>query len=186
MIFVSYSTVDQQLAEAVCASLESTGVRCSDGASRHLPGANWGASIVDALEACNVMALVFSDQVNNSPHISREVEYAMRRGARLRMIRVDSAMPASGFRLLSSEFAHAMNAERALEDRLKQLCETVSGLMNGDGVESPASPMRSGSNPATVLARRCRGFSKPARQSSCSSPSSSHPGGSRSDSARDG
>jgi hypothetical protein len=144
MVFVSYSTVDQKAAEAVCASLEAAGMPCWIAPRNILVGENWASSIVDALESCEVMVLVFSGQVNSSPYIDREVNYVQRRGAQLAIFRVDEAEPGRPFRLFESEFAQALPSDRAFEDRLSQLRQTVQKLLSGAAPDSTRLASRPG------------------------------------------
>jgi hypothetical protein len=48
-VFISHSTEDKAVADAVCAILEKNGVRCWIAARDILPGADWSASIVDGI-----------------------------------------------------------------------------------------------------------------------------------------
>ena len=50
-VFISYSSKDKLIADAACAILESKGIRCWIAPRDILPGADWGESIVDALES---------------------------------------------------------------------------------------------------------------------------------------
>jgi hypothetical protein len=48
-VFISHSTEDKAVADAVCAILEKNGVRCWIAPRDILPGADWSASIVDGI-----------------------------------------------------------------------------------------------------------------------------------------
>ena len=48
-VFISYSSKDKAIADAICATMEQAGVRCWIAPRDILPGMNWGASIVQAL-----------------------------------------------------------------------------------------------------------------------------------------
>lgn len=76
-VFVSYSHVDQEVAEAICARLEARGIGCWMAPRDILPGADWGASIIDAIDGARVMVLVFSAASNQSRQVRREVERAV-------------------------------------------------------------------------------------------------------------
>jgi hypothetical protein len=45
-VFVSYSSRDKPVADAVCASLEGRGIRCWIAPRDILPGADWGEEII--------------------------------------------------------------------------------------------------------------------------------------------
>jgi hypothetical protein len=55
-VFISYSTKDKLAADATCAALEAAGVRCWIAPRDIMPGAEWGAAIVKALDHCRVAA----------------------------------------------------------------------------------------------------------------------------------
>lgn len=76
-VFLSYSHVDQEIAESVCARLEARGIGCWIAPRDILPGADWGASIIDAIDGARVMVLVFSAASNQSRQVRREVERAV-------------------------------------------------------------------------------------------------------------
>jgi hypothetical protein len=59
-VFISHSTEDKPVADAVCATLEKNGVRCWFAPRDILPGADWSGSIVNAIQKSRVLLLVFS------------------------------------------------------------------------------------------------------------------------------
>ncbi|HAH65240.1 MAG TPA: toll/interleukin-1 receptor domain-containing protein, partial [Rhizobiales bacterium] len=73
-VFISYSSKDKPIADAVCAGLEANGLRCWIAPRDILPGADWGGAIIDAITGSKVMVLIFSGNANSSPQIKREVE----------------------------------------------------------------------------------------------------------------
>ena len=75
-VFISHSSEDKLIAEAVCNRLESAGVRCWIAPRDIRPGEAWSAAILRGIEVCRVMVLVFSDHANESPHVRREVAHA--------------------------------------------------------------------------------------------------------------
>ena len=79
-VFISHSSKDKTVADATCAYLEGQGVRCWVAPRDIRPGANWGASIVEAIRGARVMILIFSSHANASPQIKREVERAVHFG----------------------------------------------------------------------------------------------------------
>ena len=67
--FISYSTKDKTSANAACAVLEGEGVRCWIAPRDIRPGVEWGASIVEAIDHCHVMVLIFSASAT-APEVS--------------------------------------------------------------------------------------------------------------------
>lgn len=92
-VFISHSARDKLYADAICAKLESRGVRCWIAPRDIAPGMEWGAAILEAINGARVMLLVFSSQANSSPQISREVERAVHKGLIVLPVRVEDVMP---------------------------------------------------------------------------------------------
>jgi TIR domain len=57
-VFISYSSKDKSVADAICYTLEANGLRCWIAPRDILPGMNWGSSIIDAIATSRVMMLV--------------------------------------------------------------------------------------------------------------------------------
>jgi hypothetical protein len=93
-IFISYSSKDKPVADAVCATFEAHAMRCWIAPRDVPPGAAWGAAIVDAIQNSRVMVLIFSDNANASGQIAREVERAADYGVTIVPIRVEDVAPA--------------------------------------------------------------------------------------------
>lgn len=75
-VFISYSSLDQKVAEGVCAYLEQHCIRCFI-AYRDIPkGVGWASAIVDALDESRMMIVVFSGNFNRSEQVDREIELA--------------------------------------------------------------------------------------------------------------
>jgi hypothetical protein len=78
--FISYSTHDKAAADATCAALEGSGIRCWIAPRDIVPGAEWGEAIIEGINHCRVLILIFSANANDSPQIRREVERAVSKG----------------------------------------------------------------------------------------------------------
>lgn len=93
-VFVSYSTHDQAVANAICDRLEAAGVRCWIAPRDILPGDTWAGAIMRAIAETRLMLLVFSGRANTSPQILREVERAVNRGVVVVPVRIEDVQPA--------------------------------------------------------------------------------------------
>ncbi|MBR5603802.1 MAG: TIR domain-containing protein [Bacteroidales bacterium] len=75
-VFISYSSRNQKVVEAICAYLEQHKVRCFV-AYRDIPkGVVWAKAIVEALDESKMMVVVFSEEFNMSDQVDREIELA--------------------------------------------------------------------------------------------------------------
>lgn len=73
-VFISYSSKNQKVVEAMCAYLEQHKVRCFV-AYRDIPkGVVWAKAIVEALDESKMMVVVFSEELNMSDQVDREIE----------------------------------------------------------------------------------------------------------------
>lgn len=92
-VFISYSSKDKTVADAVCAELEKIEVRCWIAPRDIHPGAEYGESIVEGINASRVMVLIFSNSANESPQIRREVERAVNKGVIIVPFRIEDVPP---------------------------------------------------------------------------------------------
>jgi hypothetical protein len=79
-VFISHSSKDRETAGAICARLESAGIDCWMAPRDIELGATWTKGIMQGLEACRVLVLVFSEHANASDHVHREVAKAFSSG----------------------------------------------------------------------------------------------------------
>jgi hypothetical protein len=90
-IFISYSHEDKPVADAICATLESHGIRCWVAPRDVLPGENYPAAIINAIDQCKIMVLVYSSKSNTSDHVIRELTKAVTSGAIIIPFRIEDA-----------------------------------------------------------------------------------------------
>ena len=76
-VFISYSHKDKSYADAICAKLESEGLRCWYAPRDIAPGAEWASAIIDAIEGTKAFILIFTEHSNTSPQVLREITTAV-------------------------------------------------------------------------------------------------------------
>ena len=139
-VFVSHSVKDKLVANAIVARLEADSVRCWVAPRNVVPGADWGESIVDAIEASRIMILIFSRNANASPQIKREVERAVDKGVYIIPFRVDDIEPTKSLEYFIST-AQWMDAfPPPLERHLETLAKTVKAILAGAPPLPPEPP----------------------------------------------
>jgi len=128
--FISHSSKDKTMADAICAKLEQAGIRCWIAPRDVAPGKTWSGEILKAIDRCKVMVLVFSANANESAQIVREVEAAVHRSKPILPLRIEDILP-------SDEMAYFMNSvhwldaiTEPLEAHLDQLVQAVSSLLD--------------------------------------------------------
>jgi formylglycine-generating enzyme required for sulfatase activity len=92
-VFISYASQDKATADAACAKLEADGIRCWIAPRDVPPGAEWAGAIVDAIDNCRAMVLIFSSSANGSKQIHREVQRAFDREVPVVPFRIENIAP---------------------------------------------------------------------------------------------
>jgi TPR repeat protein len=129
-IFVSHSAKDKIAADAVVAHLERSGLRCWCAPRDIVPGASWASSIVNGINNCRAMVIVFSANANGSDHIPREVERAVNRGIPVVPVRIEDVLPHGDLEYFLSS-SHWMDAiTPPVERHFDRLAEQLRVMLN--------------------------------------------------------
>ncbi|HYD25166.1 MAG TPA: toll/interleukin-1 receptor domain-containing protein [Croceibacterium sp.] len=129
-VFISYSSKDKPVGDAVCAILEQRGYRCWIAPRDILPGREWGEAIIDGLTSCEVFVLVFSANSNDSPQVRREIERAVHHGLLVIPFRIEDVAPHRSMEYFMS-VPHWLDAMTPpLEAHLEELAEVVGRLLD--------------------------------------------------------
>jgi len=130
-IFISYSSVDRDVADLTCVHLENSGFSCWIAPRDIPPGEIYAKAIIDAILQCPIMIVIFSASANKSHHVLREVERAVSNG-RVVIIpfRIEDVHPSGALEyFLSSQ--HWLDAiEPPLEQHLENLQLRLESLFN--------------------------------------------------------
>jgi hypothetical protein len=147
-VFISYASGDKTVADAVCATLESQGVRCWIAPRDVVPGMAYGEAIIEAIQGCRIMILVFSSKANVSAHIPKEIERAVSKGAPVIPLRIEDVVPGKSLDYFIGN-VHWLDALKPpLEGHLLRLAQNVQTLLSRDspaiertGAPSVAAPV---------------------------------------------
>jgi hypothetical protein len=134
-IFISYSSIDQGVAETICNALESRGCSCWISSRDISPGHNFQESIVKAIRSAKVMLLVFTSNANNSNEVKKELVLASRHHVTVIPVRVEDVIPNDAF---AYEFATRQWVDlfRDWEGEIERLASQIKSVLG------EASPMR--------------------------------------------
>ena len=157
-VFVSHSSKDKLVADAVCARLESAGIRCWIAPRDIVAGTSYGESIIEAIHSVKVMVLVLSSNANLSDHIPKEVERAVSNGVAILPFRIEDVPPGKSldYFIGSVHWLDAMTPP--LEKHLDELVATVQkllpppvGAQSSQGPAPAALPKAPPAYPAAAL-----------------------------------
>jgi hypothetical protein len=151
-VFVSHASKDRVVANAVCARLESAGIRCWIAPRDIVAGTSYGESIIEAIHAAKVMVLVFSSNANSSGQVPKEVERAVSNGLAILPFRIEDVMPGKSldYFIGSVHWLDAMTPP--LEKHLDDLVETVRKLLPlpAGAQAAPAASVQPAAQPSAV------------------------------------
>jgi TIR domain/PDZ domain len=146
-VFISYSSKDRLVADAMCAILEREGVRCWIAPRDLDPGIAWSAGILDAIESSRVLTVIISGNANLSAQVKREVERAVAKGVLVIPFRIDD-VPMSKeleYFLSSQHWLDAMTPP--LEQHLTKLGKLIARLLSETPVAEAAVTARPPTKP---------------------------------------
>jgi len=99
-VFISYSKPDAVLARDLCSYLENEGIFCWIAPRNVIPGKNFPGSIIDAIDASNVVVLILSKSSDRSPHVIRELTRAVNRDLLIIPVRIEDILPSKNMTYL--------------------------------------------------------------------------------------
>jgi sulfatase modifying factor 1 len=139
-VFISYSSKNKPVADAVCAGLEGRGIRCWIAPRDILAGETWAAAIIAAIENCQVFVLVASRESFRSGDVLREVQNAANM-VPIIPFRIEEAdlPPEMRYYLSVPHWLDALTPP--LEGHIERLAVTVNLLLERAGalLQSPGS-----------------------------------------------
>jgi len=130
-VFISYSTKNKIIADAVCAKLEENKIRVWI-APRDVPaGANFANSIIAAIDSCKVFVLIWSE--HTSEHILTEINHAFDQDIVIIPFRIQNIQPTNEL-LYYLGRTHWLDAiDPPLENHIMTLVNTVRTHINSKG-----------------------------------------------------
>lgn len=143
-VFISHSTNNRPVANAVCAALESAGIRCWIAPRDVMPGRSYSGEITRAIQQSRAFVLIFSQHSNNSEQVLREVQLAANSRLHIVQFRIDPVSPSDDLEYYLSG-PHWLDAVTPpLEDHLGQLKSSIKALLalprTGDADKPPPPP----------------------------------------------
>lgn len=147
-VFISHSSRDGKVAQALCEALERRGAPCWISSRDVGPGENFQEAIVRALRRSSLMVLVFSSNANNSNEIKKEIAIASQQKLVVIPVRVEDVPPSDAF---AYEFAIRQwidlfnDWDRSLDRLVAQVKTIQTDQGDGDKVDArsnwaPPSP----------------------------------------------
>ncbi len=122
-VFVSYSSKNKNVADAIVADFEQHGIRCWYAPRDIMPGTSWVSAITDALRMVKVQVLIYTDESNASRQVMNEVALAFNEGKTIVPFRLSETR-------MSDEFEYYLSRVHWLDAVTKNLADNITQLRN--------------------------------------------------------
>jgi len=150
-VFISYSSKDKPIADAICANLEAAGIRCWIAPRDITPGEDWPTAITRAIAQGRILVLVFSAHSNASEDVSRELYLAANHKLVIIPFKIENIEPEAGkqYYLARTHWLDALNPPT--QEQLQNLVERVKTLVPLKGPATPDDQTQSRSSSGSAL-----------------------------------
>jgi formylglycine-generating enzyme required for sulfatase activity len=129
-VFISYSSHDKVIADGICSKLEQSNIRCWIAPRDILGGETYGTAIIDAINNCRIVVVIFSSDSNSSNFVLSEIERAVSKSKIIIPVRIEDIHPSGDMELFLAR-RHWLDAfSGQMEDHYKKLTETIHKLLN--------------------------------------------------------
>ena len=79
-VFISYSSQDEIIANAICHKLEANNIRCWIAPRNIPPGTLYARGIMDGIKNSTLFVLIYTKNANCSQHVANEIDNAFKKG----------------------------------------------------------------------------------------------------------
>ena len=120
-VFISYSSKNKNVADAIVSDFEQNGIRCWYAPRDIRPGEEWVTAITKALETSKALVLVYTDESNNSRQVMNEIAVAFNAGITIVPFKLSNEQ-------MSSELEYYLTRVHWLDAVSKPLQENITAL----------------------------------------------------------
>jgi hypothetical protein len=131
-IFISYAAKDKETAFKICDMVEDSGYGCWIAPRDILPGQNWGKSIINGINNCKLMIMIFSEHSNESVQVLREIERAVHKEIPIVIFRISDIEPSEEIEYYVSAVHWLDATSDPLDEHIDDLREVVTGYLLAD------------------------------------------------------
>lgn len=135
------------MAECVCESLESNGFRCWLSARDMLPGVDRGEAVMEAMDASQLMILIFSSHSNHLSDSVHDVRRAAQNGFPVLPFRIEPVGPSEVLQPYFEAVSPVEAYAQSLPDALHDLVQRVTAYLGQRAVPQPQSQI----SPVTLI-----------------------------------
>jgi hypothetical protein len=139
-VFISYSSKNKVIADAVCARLEENKIRVWFAPRDVPPGKDYASVIIQAIDQSRIFILIWSEESNKSNHILNEINHAFNHNITVIPFRIDNVVPTESLEYYLGR-THWLDAiTPPLEQHLSKLCDSVKAILATEVRETASIP----------------------------------------------
>lgn len=131
-VFISYSSKDKPIADAVCHFLEADGIKCWIAPRDIPPGSDYADLIEDAIKNARLFIIIFSSHSSCSQWVKSELNIAFTEQRPIIPFKIDETAILGANRLILSKI-HWIDAYPEYESKLAYLVESAKTILKKDG-----------------------------------------------------
>jgi len=149
-VFISYSSKDQKIADAIVNILETRRVKCWIAYRDAEVGDDYAGSIVRAIKNCTVCVLIFSSDSNQSKHVLNEVNSCVNYGKPIIPFRIADVLMKESLEYYLGR-THWLDAlTTPIEEHINKLADILDALMKRESQEHTKIHAEKSGEPAQV------------------------------------
>lgn len=130
-VFISYSSSNSEIANAVCHMLEEQGIRCWIAPRNILPGRDYGDVIYDAILGSKIFIFIYSFESINSVWCKGELNVAFSENKIIIPYRIDATPMKGAVCVMLNQF-HWLDASLNYKSQFTKLVETIYFTLGRD------------------------------------------------------
>lgn len=138
-MFISYSTKNKNVADAIVADFEQHGIKCWYAPRDILPGEEWVTAITKALEKSKALVLVYTEESNNSRQVMNEIAVAFNAGLTIVPFKLTDDQMSSELEYYLTRVHWLDAVSKPLKKNIAALREYIDVIIN---TENGAAPVR--------------------------------------------
>ena len=139
-VFISHSSKDKTIADAVCAGLEKKGIKCWIAPRNINPGQEWAEAIVKAVKSSRAMVLVFSDNANHSKDVAKEILLAINSDIEILPLKIEAAEPKDTMQYYLADCTWLDATEKPLKEIMQDLLDVIRPVVLEEPVGTEETP----------------------------------------------
>jgi TolB-like protein len=153
-VFVSYSSQDASIADALVETLERNNVVCWIAPRNVIAGDLYADGIIRAINGAKAMVLVLSGSAIGSPHVGKEVERASSKRCPIIALRTDTAPLTTALEYFLSESQWVDLANEGTDAALKKVVDAVRHRLSPPSDAERRAPPDRNAYPQTTKRRK--------------------------------